>query len=172
MLRVARIAQSVEQGIENPRVLGSIPSPGTIFRRTRLWRVFRFLGYGLSIELRSIIRPKASPCGPALKRCSTRRQRRLSESGHHIQKNPPMAGFLLFRNRTLHRTAFDYSAKGLTLRASAKALFNTAPAPVVRVRSPYLEEPAYGGFFAFWGTDSPSNCVRLFGQRPHPAGQR
>lgn len=28
---VARIAQSVEQGIENPRVLGSIPSPGTTF---------------------------------------------------------------------------------------------------------------------------------------------
>ncbi len=112
MLRVARIAQSVEQGIENPRVLGSIPSPGTIFRRTRLWRVFRFLGYGLSIELRSIIRPKASPCGPALKRCSTRRQRRLSESGRPIQKNPPMAGFSLSGVRTLHRTAFDYSAKG------------------------------------------------------------
>ena len=165
MLRVARIAQSVEQGIENPRVLGSIPSPGTIFRRTRLWRVFRFLGYGLSIELRSIIRPKASPCGPALKRCSTRRQRRLSESGRPIQKNPPMAGFSLSGVRTLHRTAFDYSAKGLTLRASAEALFNAAPAPVVRVRSPYSEEPAYGGFFAFWGTDSPSNCVRLFGQR-------
>ncbi|WP_230202331.1 hypothetical protein, partial [Serratia marcescens] len=32
-----------------------------------------------------------------------------------------------------------------------------------RVRAPYSEEPAYGGFFAFWGTDSPSNCVRLFG---------
>ncbi|MGP2770043.1 hypothetical protein, partial [Serratia marcescens] len=31
-------------------------------------RVFRFLGYGLSIELRSIIRPEASPYGPALKR--------------------------------------------------------------------------------------------------------
>ena len=28
---VARIAQSVEQGIENPRVLGSIPSPGTTY---------------------------------------------------------------------------------------------------------------------------------------------
>ncbi|MGQ5935920.1 hypothetical protein ACUNHG_17505, partial [Serratia sp. IR-2025] len=79
-----------------------------------------------------------------------------------IQKNPPMAGFSLSGVRTLHRTAFDYSAKGLTLRASAKALFNAAPAPVVRVRSPYSEEPAYGGFFAFWGTDSPSNCVRLF----------
>ena len=31
MRPVARIAQSVEQGIENPRVLGSIPSPGTKF---------------------------------------------------------------------------------------------------------------------------------------------
>ncbi|WP_206191998.1 hypothetical protein, partial [Serratia marcescens] len=60
-----------------------------------------------------------------------------------------MAGFLLFRDRTLHRTAFDYSAKGLTLRASAEALFNAAPAPVVRVRSPYLEEPTYGGFLLF-----------------------
>jgi hypothetical protein len=29
MRPVARIAQSVEQGIENPRVGGSIPSPGT-----------------------------------------------------------------------------------------------------------------------------------------------
>ncbi|ABX85683.1 hypothetical protein YpAngola_A0162 [Yersinia pestis Angola] len=32
MRPVARIAQSVEQGIENPRVLGSIPSPGTIIQ--------------------------------------------------------------------------------------------------------------------------------------------
>jgi hypothetical protein len=28
-------------------------------------------------------------------------------------------------------------------------LFNPVQAPVVRVRAPYLEEPAYGGFFAF-----------------------
>lgn len=28
----ARIAQLVEQGIEDPRVLGSIPSPGTILK--------------------------------------------------------------------------------------------------------------------------------------------
>ena len=57
MRPVARIAQSVEQGIENPRVLGSIPSPGTT-----------------------------------------------------IQKNPPMAGFLLLVGRTLHRTPFDDSS--------------------------------------------------------------
>ncbi len=56
MRPVARIAQSVEQGIENPRVLGSIPSPGTTIQRTQ-----------------------------------------------------PMAGFLLFCGRTLHRTPFDYS---------------------------------------------------------------
>jgi hypothetical protein len=36
MRPVARIAQSVEQGIENPRVLGSIPSPGTTFKETSL----------------------------------------------------------------------------------------------------------------------------------------
>ena len=34
MRSVARIAQSVEQGIENPRVLGSIPSPGTTYSYT------------------------------------------------------------------------------------------------------------------------------------------
>ncbi len=128
MRPVARIAQSVEQGIENPRVLGSIPSPGTTYsenpaygwvfafgdtdspsnyvrlfaasgsplrgqrdkravqRLTALVRVraqlfrepaqkagFCFWRYGLSIELRSIIRRKRlTPSGPARQaRCST-----------------------------------------------------------------------------------------------------
>ncbi|WP_204373508.1 hypothetical protein, partial [Serratia marcescens] len=75
------------------------------------------LEYGLSIELRSIIRPK-----------------------------------------------------GLTLRASAEALFNAAQAPVVRVRAPYLENPAYGWVFAFQEQDSPSNYVRLFGPTASPCG--
>jgi hypothetical protein len=45
MRPVARIAQSVEQGIENPRVLGSIPSPGTtILKNPPKRRVFAFLG--------------------------------------------------------------------------------------------------------------------------------
>ena len=43
MRPVARIAQSVEQGIENPRVLGSIPSPGTTyFEPSPLAGVFAF----------------------------------------------------------------------------------------------------------------------------------
>jgi len=40
MRPVARIAQSVEQGIENPRVLGSIPSPGTIIQNNPLMAGF------------------------------------------------------------------------------------------------------------------------------------
>ncbi|MBS5193489.1 MAG: hypothetical protein KHY92_06785, partial [Morganella morganii] len=34
-----------EQGIENPRVLGSIPSPGTTIQRTRLMAGFCFSGF-------------------------------------------------------------------------------------------------------------------------------
>ncbi len=44
MRPVARIAQSVEQGIENPRVLGSIPSPGTTYSENPAYGwVFAFL---------------------------------------------------------------------------------------------------------------------------------
>ena len=47
MRPVARIAQSVEQGIENPRVLGSIPSPGTTILKNPLTRrVFAFWDSG------------------------------------------------------------------------------------------------------------------------------
>ncbi len=61
MRPVARIAQSVEQGIENPRVLGSIPSPGTTNSENPAYGwVFAFLRAGLSIELRSIIRRNAA----------------------------------------------------------------------------------------------------------------
>ena len=43
MRPVARIAQSVEQGIENPRVLGSIPSPAPlILKNPPTRRVFAF----------------------------------------------------------------------------------------------------------------------------------
>ena len=49
MRPVARIAQSVEQGIENPRVLGSIPSPGTTYlEKPALGLVFCFLDSGIS----------------------------------------------------------------------------------------------------------------------------
>ncbi len=50
MRLVARIAQSVEQGIENPRVLGSIPSPGTTYSENPAYGwVFAFL----RMEIRS-----------------------------------------------------------------------------------------------------------------------
>ena len=48
MRPVARIAQSVEQGIENPRVLGSIPSSGTtILKASQKCGALSFLGHGL-----------------------------------------------------------------------------------------------------------------------------
>ena len=46
MRPVARIAQSVEQGIENPRVLGSIPSPGTTIHKASLQSGLFLSGYG------------------------------------------------------------------------------------------------------------------------------
>ncbi len=41
----AQIAQSVEQGIENPRVGGSIPPLGTTFRKTSLMAGFLLSGF-------------------------------------------------------------------------------------------------------------------------------
>ena len=47
MRHVARIAQSVEQGFENHRVLGSIPSPGTTIHKASLQSgAFSLSGYG------------------------------------------------------------------------------------------------------------------------------
>ncbi len=68
MRPVARIAQSVEQGIENPRVLGSIPSPGTTYsEKPACGLVFCFLvlkHFSLSLHIspflnlsRSVLRP-------------------------------------------------------------------------------------------------------------------
>ena len=51
-----------------------------------------------------------------------------SESGTTIQRTQPMAGFLLFYDRTLHRTPFDYSPQAAhPYGASAtSALFNAS----------------------------------------------
>ena len=57
MRPVARIAQSVEQGIENPRVLGSIPSPGTTIHKASLKSgAFSFSNYGkfLAVATRNL----------------------------------------------------------------------------------------------------------------------
>ena len=62
MRPVARIAQSVEQGIENPRVLGSIPSSGTtLSKASQKCGAFSFLlflqsirGTGLTLQYASV----------------------------------------------------------------------------------------------------------------------
>jgi hypothetical protein len=104
----------------------------------------------------SIIRPEASPCGPTLKRCSIRRKRRLSESGTLFRKTR-LWRFFCFLRQDSSSNKFDYSAKGLTLRANAKALFNPAQAPVVRVRAPLFRRTRLWRVFCFLRQDSSSN---------------
>jgi len=70
-----------------------------------------------------------------------------SESGTTIQKNPPMAGFLLLAKRTLHRTSFDYSPQAAhPCGASAtSALFNASgvsPSPGTTIQ----KNPPMAGF--------------------------
>ncbi len=114
MRPVARIAQSVEQGIENPRVLGSIPSPGTTYSENPAYGwVFAFLRPDSpSNYVRLFAAQRLTPSGPARQaRCSTPAAL-VRVRAPLIQRTQPMAGFLLFYDRTLHRTAFDYSPLG------------------------------------------------------------
>ena len=61
MRPVARIAQSVEQGIENPRVLGSIPSPGTTYSENPAYGwVFAF-GFPFSFRQKIGVRGSIPP---------------------------------------------------------------------------------------------------------------
>ncbi len=98
MRPVARIAQSVEQGIENPRVLGSIPSPGTTHsEKPALGLVFCFWGFGLSIERRSIHSspPCDSPCGQRGALCKNA-PGVFVRSGHHLFRTLAFGGGFCF----------------------------------------------------------------------------
>ncbi|WP_218187358.1 hypothetical protein, partial [Klebsiella michiganensis] len=65
---------------------------------------------GLSIELRSIIRRTAAhPFGASAASALFNACGVSPSPGTTIQRTQPMAGFLLFCGRTLHRTPFDYS---------------------------------------------------------------
>ena len=91
MRPVARIAQSVEQGIENPRVLGSIPSPGTTYLEnppTR--RVFAFGEPDSSSDCVRFTRriPATRPAGSAV-RCAKTLPAFLSGPGTTYSENPP-----------------------------------------------------------------------------------
>ena len=98
MRPVARIAQSVEQGIENPRVLGSIPSPGTTYSENPAYGwVFAFLRPDSPSNcVRLFAATRLTPSGPARQaRCSTPAAL-VRVRAPLIQRTQPMAGFLLF----------------------------------------------------------------------------
>ncbi len=118
MRPVARIAQSVEQGIENPRVLGSIPSPGTTYsKKPACGLVFCFWGSGLFIERRSIhsSHPCDSPCGQRGALCKNAPGVFVRVRAPLIQRTRPKGGFLLLEIRTLHRMSFDSLVTSLRL---------------------------------------------------------
>ena len=95
MRPVARIAQSVEQGIENPRVLGSIPSPGTTYSENPpKRRVFAFPGPDSPSNCVRLFAASGSPLRGQRARRAVQRLRRESESGHHLFREPAQkAGF-------------------------------------------------------------------------------
>ena len=63
MRPVARIAQSVEQGIENPRVPGSIPGSGTIFKLVALATSVKGLQLKYSAGVVELVDTPASGAG-------------------------------------------------------------------------------------------------------------
>ncbi len=97
MRPVARIAQSVEQGIENPRVLGSIPSPGTTYSENPAYGwVFAF---GDTDSPSNYVRLFAASGSPLRGQRDRRAVQRLTAlvrvRAPLIQRTQPMAGFLL-----------------------------------------------------------------------------
>ncbi len=143
MRPVARIAQSVEQGIENPRVLGSIPSPGTIFRETSLIAGFLLSSVWTLHRTRSIIRSASSahPCGAVASDVQSRCAG-CPSPGTIFRETSLIAGFcfLAFGLFIEHVRLFALQA-ALTPAGPSPATFNPA-ARVVRVRAPYSEKPA------------------------------
>ena len=98
MRSVARIAQSVEQGIENPRVLGSIPSPGTTIQRTQpmagflLFCVYKSLLCILVSLCRGIVRSALPDGGFALSGLLKRKRSAIGLFCAHKAKNPAPYG--------------------------------------------------------------------------------
>ncbi len=98
MRPVARIAQSVEQGIENPRVLGSIPSPGTTYSENPPKR--RVFAFGEPDSPSNCVRftrrlPATRPAGSAA-RCAKTLPAFLSGPGTTYFEPSPLAGVFAF----------------------------------------------------------------------------
>ncbi len=129
MRPVARIAQSVEQGIENPRVLGSIPSPGTTYSENPAYGwVFAFLQPDSPSNcVRLFAAQRLTPSGPA-------RHARCSTPAALVRVRAP-----LFKEPA-HKAGFCFSTSGLFHRTP---LYGPCPA-ALRLRGPTLFEPAGG----------------------------
>ncbi len=121
MRPVARIAQSVEQGIENPRVLGSIPSPGTTYLENPPTR--RVFAFGEPDSSSNCVRftrriPATRPAGSAV-RCAKTLPAFLSGPGTTYSENPPTRRVFAFGEPDSPSNTFDSLVASLRLALRA-----------------------------------------------------
>ncbi len=154
MRPVARIAQSVEQGIENPRVLGSIPSPGTTnLENPSTRRVFAF---GEPDSPSNCVRftrriPATRPAGSAM-RCAKTLPAFLSGPGTTNLKNPPIRRVFAFGEPDSSSNCVRFTRRIPATRPAGSAMrcAKTLPAFLSGPGTTNLEKPAYGLVFCFW----------------------
>ncbi len=152
MRPVARIAQSVEQGIENPRVPGSIPGSGTIFKEPASGGFFAFMGRTRYRRFDSLATSCGSPSGSrwhAMQKCS----RHFRVRAPYLE-NPPLAGFCVYGANPLSKVRFTRHIP--VARPLGRAGTRCKNARHFRVRAPYLKNPPLAGFCFLRPPDSPS----------------
>ncbi len=176
MRPVARIAQSVEQGIENPRVLGSIPSPGTTnLENPSTRRVFAF---GEPDSPSNCVRftrriPATRPAGSAM-RCAKTLPAFLSGPGTTNLENPSTRRVFAFGEPDSPSNCVRFTRRIPATRPAGSAMrcAKTLPAFLSGPGTTNLKNPPIRRVFAFGEPDSSSNCVRFTRRIPatRPAG--
>ena len=152
MRPVARIAQSVEQGIENPRVLGSIPSPAPLFKELAQKGGFCFSSSRTLHRTPFDYSPHSGslPRGQRGKRALFNACGVSPESGHHYLKNPPKRRVFAFLHPDSSSNSVRlFAAQRLTPSGPARQARCSTPAALVRVRAPLFKEPAQKAGFCF-----------------------
>ena len=155
---VARIAQSVEQGIENPRVLGSIPSPGTTIQRTRPKGGFlHFCSRTLHRTTFDYSPPAAHPFGAGATSAPFNAFG-VSPSRAPLFKEPAQkAGFCISVAGLSIELRSIIRRQRLTPSGPARQARRSTPSALVRAGHHYLKNPPKRRVFAFLQPDSPSN---------------
>ena len=172
MRPVARIAQSVEQGIENPRVPGSIPGSGTIFKEPASGGFLHSGANPLSKVRFTRHIPVARPSGRAGTRCKNAPGIFVRVRAPSL-KNPPLAGFCVYGANPSSKVRFTRHILWLALWVALAR--DAKMRPAFSGSGTIFKEPASGGFLRLWGepviegsTDSRHSRTFRISPLPHP----